>query len=349
MTIALRLKGSKSIKTSTVSAALLAFACLLPLAHNVRAQETSDPAFDGYTYIDFDPESDIVTGYSETDITDYDLETDYEAYVFLKITDGDFYSNTVASGAYRDYNDVGFASVTLQFYGDPATTYTAYGTHKAYALLYDDYWDYDYYPYRHVYDYWDDWYFTYFEGYDIFDPWDYFFFSPGYNPITRSSRYMNLGTTYDSASVTTPGAPDHLQILNDVTSITQPCDVLERDITYRVVDVNNHGSGNHYIRENDSSVVDTCDNTIPPYDDVCDIVNGTTFEDSLSAACPAFGDYDCGYDITDEQWLWCSYNGLVPLALMDYNIHHDRIIVSGYGDKLPKWWYVRADGSIRNR
>ena len=136
--------------------------------------------------------------------------------------------------------------------------------------------------------------------------------------------------------------------MNDVTRVTQPCDILERDVYFRMVDIHNHSVAARSIRESDSSVVDTCDNQVPEYIQTCTQISGT-YGDALAAACPQFGDYDCGFEIPNEQYLWCSNNGLVPLATLNYNVHHDRIIVSGYSGQLPLKWFVRADGSIQRR
>jgi hypothetical protein len=156
----------------------------------------------GFTDLTYDDFTNTVTAYSETD-TDYDIGGDYTAYVSLVVRD-DSYS-IVASGSQRDDAGDGFASVTLQFPGSPDTTYTGIGTHKLYAYFYDDYWDYDYYPYRRVYNYYDNWYFGYFSGLGINYPWYYSFFSPTYAYRLRSTRPISLGTTHSSDSATTPG------------------------------------------------------------------------------------------------------------------------------------------------
>ena len=74
------------MKVMTLSAALLVIMSLFLLTPSARAQDTYDPGVDGYTYIDYDPDTDLVTAYSETD-TDYDIACDYEAYVSLSVTD----------------------------------------------------------------------------------------------------------------------------------------------------------------------------------------------------------------------------------------------------------------------
>lgn len=65
--------------------------------------------------------------------------------------------------------------------------------------------DYGYYPYRQVYYYYDYWWFGFYEGQSIYRPWYYTWFNNGFREVTRRNRYIPLGTTYDYASVTTPG------------------------------------------------------------------------------------------------------------------------------------------------
>lgn len=121
------------MKRANLVVALLAFLCCLLITQDARAQ-----AVDGYTSIEYDETSGIVTAYSETTV-DYDLMYDYQAYVLLSVTDS--YGTVKASRSARDAYDSGFISVVVQFYGDPDTTYTAKGTHKGYAQLYN--YDYD--------------------------------------------------------------------------------------------------------------------------------------------------------------------------------------------------------------
>src|SRR5258708_28841046 len=117
------------MKTSTLSVTLLVTGCFLFLTQVTRAQGVS-----GYTTIDYDPDTNIVTAYSETDLDDYELECDYEAYVHLSVVDDS--GVPLAWGSNRDYGDVyGYASITLQASGNPGTLYTGNGIHKLYVLL----------------------------------------------------------------------------------------------------------------------------------------------------------------------------------------------------------------------
>jgi hypothetical protein len=336
------------MKSSILFVVLTITVCLLLLfAHNTKAQDTTRrPGIDGYTSIDYDPDTNIVTGYSETILTDYSLESDYEPQVLLYISTGSYPPQYVAYG--RGYSD-GYdgASITIDVSGDPSTTYTASGTHRLRATLYDDY-AINNYPY--VYNYYDNYYFGSYEGQGIDVPWYYFFASPFYSTILRRNEYISMGGTHDSASVTTPNEADHLQIVNDEFETLPVCDRLQRNITYRIVDIKGHGvfsvEGN-FIRESDSNVPDSCNGQIPKYNKECGGFPGSTFTDHLNAACPANGDYDCGYDIPDEQWLSCRANGtFVPLATLDYNVRHARIIVSGYSTPIPQGYMIRRNRSI---
>lgn len=186
------------MKNSRKLAFITLAGCLVLLA-SVRA---SAQGVTGFTDVSYDDSTNTVTAYAETD-ADYDLWCDYEAYVYLSVTDDS--GNVLAYGSHRDIEGYGYASIMFQFAGSPDTTYSGVGTHRLYANLYDDYWDYDYYPYRHIYDYYDDWYFSYFEGMGIDYPWYYYFYSPGYTYFTRRSRLISVGTTHSYDSATTPG------------------------------------------------------------------------------------------------------------------------------------------------
>jgi hypothetical protein len=163
---------------------------------------TNAQSVTGFTDLSYDDLTNAVIAYSETD-TDYDVGGDYTAYVNLVVRDDNL--NIVASGTHLDGEGFGYASVTLQFFGSPDTTYIATGTHRLNAFFYYDYWDYDDYPYRRVTYYYDNWYFGYFSGMGIEYPWYYYFSSPGYAFRTRTSRLIFLGTTHSFDSATTPG------------------------------------------------------------------------------------------------------------------------------------------------
>lgn len=185
------------MKRANLIVAPLAVLCCLLFAGDARAQ-----AVDGYTSIEYDETSGIVTAYSETTV-DYDLMYDYQAYVLLTVTDS--YGTVKASRSARDTYDSGFIAVVAQFYGDPDTTYTARGAHRGYAQLYNYDYDFNYYPYRQTYYYYDYWWFGFYEGQGISRPWYYTWFNNGFREVTRRTRLIPLGTTFDYASVTTPG------------------------------------------------------------------------------------------------------------------------------------------------
>jgi hypothetical protein len=180
----------------------LAFFALVACFVLCASARTNAQSATGFTDVSYDDFTNTVTAYAETD-TDYDIGGDYIAYVSLIVKDDS--NNIIASGSQRDDAGYGFAAVTLQFAGSPDTTYTGIGTHRLYAYFYDDYWDYGYYPYRHIYDYYDNWYFGYFSGLGIDYPWYYYFYSPGYAFRSRRTRPISLGTTHSSDSATTPG------------------------------------------------------------------------------------------------------------------------------------------------
>jgi hypothetical protein len=50
--------------------------------------------------------------------------------------------------------------------------------------------------------YYDNWYFTSYEFQGIYQPWYYSFFRPGYEFFQRRTKYVPLGSTYDSVSTT---------------------------------------------------------------------------------------------------------------------------------------------------
>lgn len=169
------------------------------LTISAMAQDTGG-GFGSYTSINYDEDTNIVTAYSQTD-TDYSLMGDYEARVSLTVTND--YGVIVASGSGYD-DGSGVATVELSFAGEPDRTYTAVGTHRAFAYLYDYDYDYDYYEYpyyRQVYYYYDNWYFTGFAGGGIYQPWYYSFYRPSYNYYRRQTNTINLGRTYDSVSI----------------------------------------------------------------------------------------------------------------------------------------------------
>src|SRR5438309_146571 len=83
----------------------------------------------GFTSIDFDYGSDLVIGYSETDL-DYTAQGDYEAFVSCFLRD-DNQGIDIASAYDQDDGATGYASVLVEAYGNPGTSYTAFGNHRA--------------------------------------------------------------------------------------------------------------------------------------------------------------------------------------------------------------------------
>lgn len=198
------------MKSSTLSAAMIGVVCLLLFTQAASAQDVPrESGVDGYTSIEYDPDTNIVTAYSETDVTDYYLIPDYQAFVSMDIQND---SGTVLIyGSAYDYEGFGYASIILEVAGDPATTYTAQAGHQLRLNLFDDYSE-STFPYTHVYDYYDNYFFGYYESFNIYEPFYYFFQNRGYNPRTRRRKAIILGRTHDFASVTTPRAyPVNLQ------------------------------------------------------------------------------------------------------------------------------------------
>jgi hypothetical protein len=73
--------------------------------------------------------------------------------------------------------------------------------HKAYAQQYD--YDYTFWPNSLIF-YYDPYYFSSFENQGILQPWYYSFLGTG-PMVTRPNPQIILGSTFDEASVTTPG------------------------------------------------------------------------------------------------------------------------------------------------
>lgn len=188
------------MRKSLIPSTLLAVLCCLGFAVETRAQGIT-----GYTQIDYYADTDTLDAYSETDL-DWDLVGNYGANVSLAVID-DNTGSVISSTSARDWNDNGFISVESLTYGpDPATTYTALGTHRAYAEFWDDY----SYEWPYTIWYYDNYYFTSFEGEGISEPLWYEFFSPGWQYFKRRSQAVRLGSTYDSDSASTPASPEIL-------------------------------------------------------------------------------------------------------------------------------------------
>ncbi|MGB7922765.1 MAG: hypothetical protein WCF57_05915 [Pyrinomonadaceae bacterium] len=308
------------MKIKTLSAALLAILCCF-----IFSSETKGQSVDGYTSIDYDESSGIVDAYSETSV-DYDVATDYQAYVLLQVLDD--YSSLVTSLSARDYNEIGFISVEAQFYGQPGSTYTAKGTHRAWAMLYDYDYDYDYYPYRPYYYYYDVWYFGFYEPYYIYRPWYSYFTNNGFQNIRRRNRFITLGTTHDSASVTVGSAkPHHLVVVVDQTTYNS-CGSKRRDTLYRVVTASGRLVPDASVRETFPAQNDTCNGSTVSPSDTCTPTSNGTFQDAVSVGCP-FTDSACGFADTNR-WQWCPPTGSpVTIGTLRCDVRPYRILING--------------------
>lgn len=179
------------MRRSTLSTAALTFACLILLAGETKAQGVS-----GYTSIDYYQDNNTVDAYSETDL-DIDLTCDYDARVSMSVYDQNW--NRVNNQIYTDEDTTGFgwAAVDMQFTPNSGYTYTAFGDHTAVAAL-SDY--YDFSPYLPFW--YDDYYLSFFESQGISEPYYYYFLSPGLLPVERNNPDIDVGSTYDAASIT---------------------------------------------------------------------------------------------------------------------------------------------------
>jgi hypothetical protein len=307
------------MKKKTLFAALFAVLCCF-----VCSPETKAQAVDGYTSIDYDENTTIVDAYSETSV-DYDVASDYEAYVSMQVLDD--YSSVVTSLSARDYNEIGFISVESQFYGQADTTYTAKGTHKAYAVM-NDYDFEDFYPYRRYVYYYDTWYFGFYEPYYIYEPWYYYFANNGFQNRRRRNRVVTLGTTHDSATVNTPSAkPHHLVVIADQTT-SNACGSYRRDTEYRVVTVNGRVVADAYMRETFPTITNSCNDVPINPSDTCTPTNSGTFQDAVSVGCP-ITDSTCGFSDTNR-WQWCPPTGApITIGVLRGVVHPYSIVING--------------------
>ncbi len=171
----------------------VAFLCLITLS---AAAQGSGVGAHGYTSIDYDEATNIVTAYSETDV-DYELSGNYQTNVQLVVSKST--GGVAASGSARDNSNFGYAEVLLNFAGEAGITYTAVGRHNVNVTLYDYY---DYAPYQEFYH--DEYYLSYYLGENVYEPWFHFFESPGYRQSTIQIQFIRLGRTYDSVSTSEP-------------------------------------------------------------------------------------------------------------------------------------------------
>jgi len=316
------------MKTKTLIAAMFAILGCLIFAAKTQAQ-----AIDGYTSIDYDDSTGLVDAYSETSL-DYDVACDYEAYVLLQVYN-DSTGSLIVNDFDRDYGDIGFISVEDMFYGDADTTYTANGTHRAYALYYDydyDYDDYNYYEdygrYRSYYFWYDSWFFGFYEGYGIYEPYYYFFNNPyGFINQRRRTPSVPLGTTHDTAQVSTPSSkPHHVKLVVDQTTGTQ-CGSDLRQMQLEIHTIRHKIVTGVSVGEAFPNTADTCNSsTVTP--SPCAPAEGDgTFQDKTSVGCP-FTDSTCGFPSKDV-WSWCTSGAPVPIATLRKDVRPHNISING--------------------
>lgn len=100
---------------------------LLMVALTVEVTAARAQSISGYTTLDIDPASGIVTATCETDLDPY-TDGYYEASTRCTVKDAS--GAVIASDQNTDIDgDFGYAQVILTFTGTPGTTYTATGTH----------------------------------------------------------------------------------------------------------------------------------------------------------------------------------------------------------------------------
>ena len=111
------------MKISTLFRLVIVITFLCLLTATAAAQATVS----GYTSIDYDESTNTIIAYSETDM-DYSLVGEYRAYVTMTVRKDS--GIIVAYGSANDNRGNGFASILLEFAGEPNTTYTAVGRHR---------------------------------------------------------------------------------------------------------------------------------------------------------------------------------------------------------------------------
>jgi hypothetical protein len=166
---------------------LVTFLCWTTLGiRSARCQEFA-PGSDegavifGYTSIDYDPDTKVVTAYSETDV--------YDPYYYFVTT------QLTSSGCGGENSSRIETTVAVQcsFQGADGNTYTAYGEHTVGFFLDSDG------------EYEDPDGLSYWPEYDIEQPWQFPFTSTG-DGTTSDLPQTEVGETYDSAQTTIPTA-----------------------------------------------------------------------------------------------------------------------------------------------
>jgi hypothetical protein len=304
--------------------AILAFVGCLAVCSQANAQ-----AVDGYTSIDYDDSTGLIDAYSET-ILDFDVACYYDAYVSMQVYNDS--GSLITSVSARDYDMIGFISVESFFFADAATTYTAKGTHSAYANYYDYeyFWDPDFGQYIYGYYYYDVWFFGFYEPYWIYNPWYYRFMNPyGFTQQRRRLPRVRMGTTHDTASVTTPNLkPHHVVVVADQTT-SNSCGSLRRQIQFRVVTRGRPRTvTDQSVDETFPATTSTCNNsTVSPSGCRATESDGT-FQDATSVGCPITNS-TCGFSHKDV-WRWCSTGGApIPIATLNKVARPFEITING--------------------
>ena len=302
--------------------ALFALLGCLALSPQIKAQ-----AVDGYTSIDYDDSSGYIDAYSETTL-DYDVACYYDAYVSMLVrTDS---GSLVVSDSDRDYDGFGFISVEDFFFADAGTTYTADGTHSAWANYsdYDYYWD-DYGRYRTYYYWYDVWFFGFYEPYGIYYPWYYYFANPyGFTSQTRRTPRVRLGTTHDQASVSTPNLKPHHVVVQVDQTTSNSCGSLLRQLQLRAVTKSGRTVTGESVGETFPPQNDTCNSSTVSPSGCSSLDSGGTFQDATSVGCPA-PDSTCGFAMKDI-WRWCASSGTpVPIATLNKDVRKFSIHING--------------------
>ncbi|HKP37390.1 MAG TPA: hypothetical protein VJT71_11065 [Pyrinomonadaceae bacterium] len=150
--------------------------------------------------------------------------------------------------------------------------------------------------------------------------------------------YQYYSPMQDSANVDVAGAPDHLQIVSDVT--TEFCTgggptSLHRTITYQVVDqYGNPVSVPLSIAERFFALNDHTCGAGAPQPSSCHVYSNGRFTDTLFAGCTPVGG-SCGYDVLNEIVYCQSLAVPKPLGRLDEHVHADRITVNGNSTNFP--------------
>jgi len=161
----------------------------------LRAQDTSDygESAYGYSIVTFTVGTNQVYGYTETDL-DPDLENYYEAKVNGKLAKN---GTVVASGLDLDASGLGYAYVSFTIPGVANSTYTMSGIHEGWMGACSDC-----VAGGGYYDGYDESYWTAFNIYALDGFFD--FYNGPYTPPVRPNPEIGLGTSSDSATITTP-------------------------------------------------------------------------------------------------------------------------------------------------